>query len=514
MYGGCVMRTGMLQSLLGLLLLLPASAGAASGMWAEASVSKDTPFAQQSVIYTIRIFSLDNLQSVELTPPVGPGVSVEELDRGTATSEMVRGRRYIVNQYRYVLTPMNSGVVEVGPARIVAKPVPSQGMGRYSPWGGAAPDRSVDLATSPVTLHVRPLEPGAQTPLEFLDIKATWGADKVSKPGEPLTLTLIQTARGVTGEHLQSLEPLLKTRDFKIYPERPQTDWKLVGDGSVLWGRRVETYTLVPTREGRLEFPELTVGWWDVIGQKLARSHVPAHTVLVGEAAMSGAAAAVEPSFMKRLLTQRAFWYYVVPVGGGLLLAFISGMWVGTGGQTGSRWLRRIGGVVAAVLGPLLGTLFAIVFRLLRAVMPSGISRYMAVARAGAARVGTSVLGAVVGLLPVRIRAWWCTRCVGSETDPVGFCQVLRRFACEHLNMPANSPLRSIAERIARDRPRADAAPLQRLFHELDRAVYSPAKLEVRRWRREFRRRFRRALASPTQPQLAARRPSLPELNP
>jgi hypothetical protein len=491
-------------------MLLPALARAQGGTWAEASVNRDTPYAQESVVYTVRVFSPGNLQSVEITPPQASGAALEELDRGAPASEVVRGRRYVVNEYHYVLTPMAPGRLEIGAARLTVRAAAERAFG--APWGSGA-GREVALATAPLTLTVLPLPAGASMPLRYLDVQAHWGQEGAASAGEPLTLTVVIKGMGATGERLPSVADALRSPDFKVYPDRPQVDWKWGGGGRELWGRRVESYTVVPAREGSLRFPAIDLDWWDTNGNRASHARVPEKVVPVGaEALARGAGGGVSaPHFMKRLLTEKAFYQFVLPVGGGLALAFLFGWWIGVARVPHAA---PEGGPapVAPPPGPA-GAAGA-----LRNHVPEALREAWARALAVLSARARGALGALAdrfaGYIPLRVQVWWCTRCAAREAHPEGLCQVVRRFACRHLRMPANASLASIADRIVYERPDAAGTPLRQVFKALDDAAYAGRPLDLRTWRREFRRWLRRSLASPHRSELHQRRRGLPELNP
>jgi len=507
--------------LAGLLLLLPATGLAKDQIWAKAELAKDDPYVQEAVVYRVRVFSKGNLRSIQLSPPSGTGASLEELEGPVTSTTTIRGRRYVVNEFRYVLTPMQAGPLEISPAHLTVTTTTENrpAYGRMNPWQQRAPQnggRTVKVSTKPMRLNAQPPVRGVQPwlPLEYLDVESHWAENQQAAVGQPLTLTVTIKARGAKGNQLPGVASLLDTPDFKVYPERPQTDWKFGPDGKVLWGRRVETFTLVPTREGNLTFASIPVRWWDVLAHRDALAKTPGRVIAVGsDGSAGGGSSPGGPSFLSRLLNEHAFLNYALPLGGGLLAAFGVGLWIGLG-SPGARRMGRLGGTGAQGLreaGVAAGrSLTAVTYRVIPARLGQGLAAVGRRARA----LSAGLLGRAIGTLPVRAKTWWCVRCVGQERDAAALCQVLRRFACDHLSMKANAPLPSIAERIAEERPRADAAPLQDLFRELDDAAYGGQRLELRRWKRGFRRRFRRIFRSPRREDLEGHDVGLPKLNP
>ncbi len=500
---------------------LPTTGWAEGNVWAEAHVSGERPFVQQLVTYVVRVYSRGNLRSIEISPPSSAGVSIEELEGPLTSTTTRRGRRLIVSEFRYALTPMVEGLIEVGPTELTVIPS-SDGRSQYgrgvNPWQrpSSSSGRTVQVATQGMRLTARAPVRGVQPwlPLEHLGVEAHWSKAEKPKVGEPMTLSVTMKAIGAKGSQLPSLEPLIETDAFKVYPERPQTDWKFGSDGVALWGRRIETYTLVPTREGRLTFPAVLVPWWNVQNDREAVAKVPGRVFTVGEGSVSaGADSGWSPtSLLSKIWSDETFVHFLLPVGGGLLIAFIFGLWIGTG-KPGGHLLRRTGdgspqpdteGVPAVSHA-------------------SGRVRSFWSRRAwplvqrfnrGVRRLGRVVFAAGVGLLPKRARSWWCVRCVGTERDPVSLCRTLRRFACDELRMNPNAPLPAIADRIAEERPRADTAPLRNLFNELEAAAYGGQRIDLVKWKRTFGRRFRRVLSSKTRDESEDGNAGLPKLNP
>jgi hypothetical protein len=501
----------------------PGVAPGQSAIWAEAVVNRDTPYAQESVVYTVRVFSPGNLQSVEITPPPASGMAVEELERGTPSTRVARGRRHVVNEFHYVLTPVAAGRLEVGPARLSVKLASDARSGPYPPWGTTSQGAPVAVSTAPVTLTVLPLPPGAPMPLRYLDVKAHWAQEGVRSVGEPITLTVVVKGVGATGGRLPSVAAGLGSPDFRIYPDRPQVDWKWGGEDGHLWGRRVETFTLVPTREGSLRFPAIDLAWWDIDSNRAAHARVPERTVPVGTAALARHAAGGDSGehFMKRLLTQKALLQYVLPVGGGIALALLLGWLVGVVRLPGAGVRRESDrvppsgepGRPTAVPGERrVGWLSSVASRL-RAVGATLGGPVLGFARSGVAAVAR-VPDRLLASLPASVQAWWCTHCAVRQVRPEGLCRVLRRFACRSLHMGPNAPMAMIAERIAGERPGESSASLSKVFRELDEAAYAGRRLDLKAWKREFRRRFRGALAERRRAQRVRSRRGLPGLNP
>ena len=516
------------------LLSVGAAAQSRSDIWAEALVAREQAYVREPVIYTIRVYSGEALDRIEVVPPGTQGVSVEELDGPHATAREIGGRRYIVNEIRYAITPMVPGGLRIGAATLRVTPRENSSFqgGYERAFGGLWPqtpagrgaNRSVELSTGDVNFYA--LAPATTTtpwlPLQHLEIKTRWGDGQPVRAGEPLALTVTVKGRGATGAQLPNIAPLLQSPDFKVYPERARTEWKFGRNNKSLWGRRTEAFTVVPTREGTLEFPAIQLKWWDLTGGVERFAGVPARRVVaaqghvVRQPTLPGRGEeALNPGQMVSAADRKIRLSYIFIAGTVALAAFGFGWWWGSGRRASRQGEHEARGPLLALRTKARGVP-AMLSTKIQAVLPANILRATERLKSGWRSIGARALGMLLTLLPARGRIWWCSRCVGSAADAAGLCGILRRFACEHFRMSPTAPLQAIAERVLRGRPPPkDEVALRRLFRELDDAVYGRGSLDAIRWKRQFVRRFRRVLWHSAHPGFAsAGAGGLPALNP
>lgn len=510
---------------------------AAARIWAEAEISDTLPYVQQSVIYTVRVFSENNLSTADVYLPQVPSASFIKLDGPIASARYIGRDRYIVNEYRYAFISMSPGKMHLPATRLEVRQVSGQPgrTGTYNPWSAApaaaAPRKPLTKVwTKAIEMEVMPPPEDVRSwlPVRLLRIDGNLQSPDQVRVGDPITLTVTLAAWGATGDQLPSVEAQLRGHDFKVYPERPHTEWHFDHRASNINGRRVETFTLVPTRAGEIELPQIQVPWWDVANARENTAWLPSRVIKVeGAAAGSrspvatasprrasgGPHAAPERGGVSLRVSEKDVTGFWLPVFGGLLLAFVLGLWIGKG-RPGSEQASRLAVEGARQLAPVMGHAGRHAVRgmgtavgLLQRVLPRRYSVPLGRLRDGLAqRLGR--------LMPVRLRMWGCMRCVRKASDPEGLCLLVRRFACDALNLPANVPLRRIADALARRGPRRDDGAIHDLLKELDDAVYGSGDLDVAAWKRRFRRLFRRLIFSSRQWVDRVRGEGLPELNP
>jgi hypothetical protein len=510
------------------LLLLPATgqAQAQQRIWAEATVENAAPYVDQSIIYSVRVFSISALKRIEITPPQIAGVVIEELDGPTASYQSRNGTRYIVNQYRYAVTPIVPGDIEIAPTQMKVTPNANRQWGGpqtpYNPWSVQPRQnpQGVKVETKSLPLEVKPPQPEVQPwlPLEALRLETRWAPHTGIRRGEPLSLTIVMTARGARGEQLPSLAPLLVSSDFKAYPAQPaETDWQFGRDGTSLLGRRIETYTVVPTRDGGLRMPPISVSWWNVTYDRRSVTALPTGGLdrAIRTTTTADTSARPPTSLWEDLTSRQTLLYFVLPIGSALLVAFLVGWWIGAGHPERRSALRVLRDGIQR-LGAGIGAGLGWVARRAKALVPAAATNRLddLGKRLNPGAALEPAVGAALSRMPLRAKVWWCSRCVGKEREPARMCEFVRKFACAHLKMPANAPLREIGDGIARERPGPEANALRKLLAELDEAVYGNLRLDVAHWQRSFRRKFLRTFSKRQPEPEEFEERGLPELNP
>ncbi|MGB5832207.1 MAG: BatD family protein, partial [Thiohalocapsa sp.] len=356
------------------------------------------------------------------------------------------------------------------------------------------------VAPEPLQLRVRPAIAAVRPwlPLQSLQIKAQLDNAGEVERGRPVTLTLEQEAQGATGDQLPSLESMLRSDDFRVYREQTVTDTRLANNGQTLIGKRVEYYTLVPHSGGRLQLPELRLGWWNVATATREASSVPIRTFAV--AGESG------PFGFSRSASHdgddwRVFWR---PLAGLLLL--LIGYWGGV------WWRGRPTPESVQVSAPMLPRLRLSVAR---AAAEAALALSISVRLLDPAPLLRRANQVVVGLTPKSARVYQCAREADGADDPTAWCLAFQQQACRGLQAGAREPLPRMADRIVSLRPGADSEQVLRLMQELDAALYNRQDIDFARWKRDFRRALRPGIGA-LRSVIAnrVRRGHLPALNP
>jgi hypothetical protein len=247
----------------------------------EVEAAPLTPYVQQQIVYTVRLFRAFPTANATLSEPeVEQGNAViERVGEDVTFDTRVNGRPYQVVERRYAIYPQASGALKIGPLTFRGQ----TGSGPFSifdPFGRRA--ETIVRQSAPVDLEVRARPegvPGQWLPARSVTLQESWSADATKlRAGDPVTRTLTLHAEGLTSSQLPVL-PAWVPDGFKSYPDQPE----LADDKSAqgITATRVEKVAIIPARPGAYELPAIRIPWWNTKADRLEYAELPARRVTV-----------------------------------------------------------------------------------------------------------------------------------------------------------------------------------------------------------------------------------------
>ncbi|MDH3980118.1 MAG: BatD family protein [Gammaproteobacteria bacterium] len=461
----------------------------------EVETSRAVFYEQQNIVYTVRVVSSDNLKTLNPVIPRIEGAILEQVDGPVASTRKSRrnSAREIINEYHFKLTPLRSGEIVIPAIRFTGTHV----SGRQ--WNGApgmpvsATENSFSIASdSPLKFQVLPADPAVKPwlPLNDLKLRMHMPDDGPVKAGVPVTLTLELTARGALGAQLPSLEQQLKNNGFRAYRDSVTTSNGISRDGTQLLGSRKETYTIIPTQDGRVQLPGIQVAWWDVETGMAMLAGLPGQNAVASAAGNSHAAVATgEQEFVSGY-----FWASML-----IIMGLIVGFWLGA-------WARTLPSVHSA--GTRAGTWLSATGRRVVQNTVTASKKFSPMPYLDRFRLGLAFI------MPRTVKLWLCIRCIERESSPEAWCAQLRSRICRDLEISRHAPITAIAEKIIEVQPLAEPARLRSLVQSLDHAIYGAGPLDFAAWKKDFRNQLRPRLYRGRRSRLRRARRVLPALNP
>ena len=257
------------------------SGKAGDDVFLEVSVEPKSPYVQQQVRVTVKLFYALNLTDGNLEDPRGDGVNAHKLGQDTSYTAEVEGRRYKVLERHYALAAEKSGALTLAPVTFRGHALNPNDLNSFFSRGRAVTAQAPGLT---LDVRARPQASGSDAwlPAQSLDLVAEGiDASTQARVGEPITLTLRLKAQGLGFEQLPELK-LPKIDGADVYPDKEMTQNR--DDGSWQFGERERKFAIVPNRPGALTIPALSLAWWDTVHDRAATAELPAHALNVAAA--------------------------------------------------------------------------------------------------------------------------------------------------------------------------------------------------------------------------------------
>ncbi len=446
----------------------------------ETELSPENPYVQQAVTLRLSVISQNNLRTATPYIPQSNHFILKQLEGPVTYSRTRSGKREIVNDFYFSLIPIRAGLHELPALSISGEEEQTGGYSRGN--------RPFEATTSnPVRMEIRESNPASTPwlPVEQLDLKISLPQKLNAAAGRPFTLTAEIDAVGISGDQLPSLEQQLNSDAFRVYREQSKVETNLNKRRNKLFGRRLETFTLVPQYGGDLKLPHLSINWWNTRNHTPQRASTPLQPIAVsGNRRAGGIFGSGEESTLFPAGTSSAFW---IPLA--LVFGVIFGYWL-------AIWLssRKKGGGQISPLEPLVGFLQRPMQQMAPAFSPIRDKLRTTTAVLNPATHWQRWRRHLVGMLPLSVRFYFCVRFVDEENDPEVWGFTLRFLANKHLGLPINAPFSVIGKHILDFHPKADPRKIQSLIHELDESVYGHHAVDFERWKEAFKHEIRPSL--------------------
>ncbi|MFH0926166.1 MAG: BatD family protein, partial [bacterium] len=238
------------------------------------SVSDQTPFVNQQIIYTFRFYRRIQVRNAQLEPLNFEGFRSEQLGKKNENNEytkVINGQQYSINEIKVALFPLSAGEYELKPTKLKCEVLYKTQRRARSPFDdffndsflGGYDARPKTLRADPIKITVSPL-PRGQIPggisnlIGKYNITATVNKNEL-KVGESVTLTIKIDGTGNI-EAIQ--EPKVGgLEDFKIYDDKPTTTINKGMNG--LSGNKIFKKALIPLKDGKIQIPPLKLYYLD-----------------------------------------------------------------------------------------------------------------------------------------------------------------------------------------------------------------------------------------------------------
>ena len=243
-------------------------------VYTETSISKKTPYINEQVVYTFKLFRKTEARNLNLSMPYDESFfRKENLGKAKRYSRVINGIAYDVDEVSIALFPIKIGESTIPPSMMELDLIhrtqtnrPRDPFARFfnDPFfGGVTQNKHKILSTKSIKLNTQPL-PKKGKPNGFknlvgqFSITATVGKESFDA-GDTTTLTI--TVSGIGNVMDVSLIDLNLDDQFKIYPDQPIFTKSI--HGNQIGGEKIFKFALVPFTTGRQTISSISLNYFD-----------------------------------------------------------------------------------------------------------------------------------------------------------------------------------------------------------------------------------------------------------
>lgn len=248
----------------------------------EAEVNKKSPYVQEQIIYTIKLYRAVQTNNASLSEPAisGDQAVITKLGEDKSFETRIKGKRYVVVQRQYAIFPQSSGSLKI-------EPIVFQGQTGSSSFFGIDPfgpqPKSIAKRSNSIELDIQAIPDSfigeTWLPASQINIQEQWSVDPSQlKQGEATTRTVTITATGLASSHLPAIESVLPD-SLKQYPDQPEFNENF--DQDRLVSERREKMAIIPAQSGNVTLPAIRIPWWNTATNKMEVAELPERTLYI-----------------------------------------------------------------------------------------------------------------------------------------------------------------------------------------------------------------------------------------
>ena len=268
----------------------------------EAEIDNLSPYVQQEVNMTIKVFDTGGLRVERIVPMVNDENNwvIRSLGEPKFESQVIDGHSVRVVKIKLALFPQKSGVLDLPEIAVEGYYLTknkdpfnaffADGFGQINlsqldpSWGDIFSSRqNVTLMTKPQKIDIKPIPQNYDTawwvPAESLELYSEWKPNPPKfRVGEAVTRNIYIRAVGVIDNQLPNIW-FDENAGLQQYPEKPINEMK-VENGKIVAYRMISN-VYIPSVSGRVEVPEISVKWFNTKTQKTEEAKLPKLNIVV-----------------------------------------------------------------------------------------------------------------------------------------------------------------------------------------------------------------------------------------
>ncbi|KXF80004.1 hypothetical protein ATN88_11505 [Enterovibrio coralii] len=239
-----------------------------SAVEVQASVDRDTGYIGESFIYRARLLIGTRIDSPSLQAPFGDGLNVKPIGEDAQSEAIINGRRYVVIERNYQITPTKAGALRLEGAVFTGSEVKGSG------WGSSL-GLPISRQAESVTLKIKdkPADyKGLWLPTSSLTLSQRWepdtlGGEQTAKVGEPINRVISLSIANTAQSAMPNLS-ITYPNQVRVYSDKPE--YTQQGDATVMTLKQV----IIPREEGKIDLPALSINWFNTQTGKQEKAEI------------------------------------------------------------------------------------------------------------------------------------------------------------------------------------------------------------------------------------------------
>jgi hypothetical protein len=259
----------------------PAAATNGRPVFIEAGIDSTTPYVQQNVGYTVRLFyEMGVLIDGRLDQEPPAGASLQKIGDDLQRAVSLGGRDYNVVERHYLLIPERSGSMTLPPPHFIGR-----GMGLFD-----VHRQDLNIFGASNALQVKSIPTAAPQPwLPLRGLRMRYVESPQSlRVGKSAVVTVEVVAQGGVTAQMPALM-VQAGSNAQVFPDPAQMDDRFVQDRPQ--ATIVRRFSILPIREGTLRIIAPRIDWWDAQAGVARTASLPDLTLRVAPGEMATAAA-------------------------------------------------------------------------------------------------------------------------------------------------------------------------------------------------------------------------------
>ena len=239
-------------------------------LFIKTALSKQKPFLNQQILYTVKIFHFSSILDAAYQPPSLGDALMVPLGNNKQSQVIENGRPYLVEEQKYAFFPQKTGTQILFPPKfqaLIYDDIPR----RAEAQGNSV---TLDIQNIP-----KPFTQSTWLPAKALSLRENYDQKNTHlTEGSTLTRTITIKSTGLPAELLPPFSHT-KSKAFKSYPEHPVRNNTVVGDDVI--GSATIKITYLLNKAGSITIPAQKIMWFNTETQLQSTATLPAKTLQI-----------------------------------------------------------------------------------------------------------------------------------------------------------------------------------------------------------------------------------------